>query len=122
MKRVIIALLAIQLGTMSFLNAGLFGELYKIPDLLEHLRSHHEDCITFLMDHYWGDDANDNDHASFPFQNTTGAHIVMCMPLIWKNMTTRGECIQQKYLIPRKVIFLDTYVAIGVWQPPSVLA
>jgi len=37
-------------------------------------------------------------------------------------MTTRGECIQQKYLIPRKVIFLDTYVAIGVWQPPSVLA
>lgn len=123
MNRFLLILFSIQLGTMSFLEAGLIGEIFKLPALLDH-HSHHQqsgesDLWTFITTHYWGTDADDTDHESFPFQQCSGGHFVKCVPTESFTSVIHHFFIAYSYSVPRKEISIDSYESLGIWQPPS---
>jgi hypothetical protein len=68
---------------MSFLDAGIIGEIFKIPALLDHHAEHQQKAAsnfwTFITTHYWGDESTDTDHESFPFHQVTCGHFVKCV-------------------------------------------
>ena len=101
------------------LNAGILGELFKVPALLQHLAQHQtsnvEQLVNFFEDHYGGAHTNDGDHASFPFQNSGYTHCVVALPFESKLQSSNI----QESATPRNAAILDLYESKGIWQPPG---
>ena len=105
------------------LNAGILGELFKVPALLQHLAQHQtsnvEQLVNFFEDHYGGAHTNDGDHASFPFQNSGYTHCVVALPFESKLISPNTFLEIQDFGLTRNAAILDLYESKGIWQPPG---
>jgi hypothetical protein len=112
----------LQVGTISFLEHGILGELLKVKELVNHYVNDHqesENVFDFVYNHYWGQASNEMDHAEFPFQNTHINNYNFCIP----NLTLSLPILTSENNCPSwhqsQLVLLDMYESKGIWQPPG---
>ncbi|MEY4330469.1 MAG: hypothetical protein RL609_1217 [Bacteroidota bacterium] len=112
----------LQLGTMSFLEHGLFGELFKIKELVSHYVNEHDEAENvwdFVYNHYWGQASNELDHEAFPFQNIHIHNYNIWMNCIAVHVPQFIVAIPNQQWHLQESILLDLYESKGIWQPPG---
>lgn len=122
MKNVLLIFLALQLGTMSFLEHGLLGELFKLEELVSHYVNDHsepENIFEFVYNHYWGQASNEMDHAAFPFQNTHMHTYNFWFPIQVVDVPEMNLFSQSQEWHLQQHILLDMFESKGIWQPPG---
>jgi len=125
-KRVLINITLI----LVFLCSASAGQLLKLPILVSHYLEHeHRDhdigFIQFLSMHYWGEDANDNDHdrdMQLPFKSSPN-HCCNQLPSL---PVTTGPVIRQfavstnhEFALLNELNFVNPSLS-SLFRPPRV--
>ena len=121
-KKSFLFVFILQLGTMSFLEHGLLGELFKMEELVSHYVHEHDEAENiwdFVYNHYWGQASGEMDHAEFPFQNTHIHNYNYWMPNLSIGVPVFANYAQCQEWHLQEHVLLDMYESKGIWQPPG---
>ena len=85
MKRCLIIVLVVQIGTVPIFSGGVLGELFKLKTIAEHFQVHQQlehgiSFLEFIAMHYGESTAHrgtHNHHESFPFQKCCSGVFVL---------------------------------------------
>lgn len=115
----------------SFLSANTaFGEVLKLPLLIQHYIEHNQDdnshsVLDFLTMHYGegdnhhhNDHEHEHDHLPFKTANVHSAQVVDFLPLVFDFPNQLVENKLKKPIL-QKQVYSNVYLN-SIWQPPKV--
>ncbi len=119
-----------------FLSANtVFGQLLKLPVLIEHYYEHQDDrtdddhgisFLDFLKKHYTSNNSNTGDtkhsHENLPFKNTncTSVNSISVLPQhIFFKTITPFICLKKYQPLYNQSSYISTQLG-SIWQPPRL--
>jgi len=125
MRKLVLILLMIQVGTLPVFAGGLLTELFRVPDLVDHFYDHQQEdhdltFFSFLNQHYFDVNSHNDDHEhQLPFKSTD-AHAVMIFSLTprCEIPTSEPQRVTRTYPWPLDASVILRYTG-SIFQPPK---